>query len=160
MALVIGATMICAGFGLLATISTQTHLVFVGLSVALVGGGLGIVSENLVLIAQTSVPRGKAGSAGALISFFRMTGGVVCVASMGTLLSGHVGAVMHAAGLPAAKGKVPVLASLEPVQRQLVEQAYSSGVALVYCACFLVALAMLAAVILLRSRDLDGVDAR
>lgn len=152
-ALLIGSAMIAVGFALLSRVGTATPLLLVGACVALIGGGLGIVSENLVLIVQTRVPRTRAGAAGALISFFRMAGGVTAVAALGAVIAAHV--VANAPDqAPGVAGRLPSLASLEPAQRAVLEALYSSGVARAYLICALVSSVMLLAVSLLANHTL------
>ena len=153
--LIVGGAMICAGFGLLVSIGTGTSLLFIGLCVALIGGGLGVVAENLVLIVQTVVSRSKAGSAGALVAFCRVTGGVTCVAALGTILSAHVADRLRDSGLAFDPHAVPKLAALPFAERVLVESAYADGIARVYLACFLVALILLVSLCLLPARSID-----
>jgi len=154
--LIMGSAMVTTGFVLLATVDTQTSLVFVGLCVALIGGGLGAVSENLVLVVQTVVAPGEAGAAGALVNFFRMMGGIVCVAALGAMLSAHVIGYTHSHGVTGFDGStVPKIAALVPWQRAVMEGAYASGVAMLYRACVVVALVMLVCVCLLPNRMLE-----
>jgi len=152
-----GAAMVVLGFVLLSTIGTQTPLVFIGLCVALIGGGLGMVAENLTLVVQTSVAAGRVGSAGALVAFFRMIGGVSAVAGLGTLLSYRVVTYTHAHGLALDAGSsLPKLSVLPPASRLILEAAYASGAAWLYLACVPVAAALLACVFLLSNRTLDA----
>lgn len=155
--LVMGATMVSCGFLLLATIGTGTALPFIALCVALIGGGLGMVSENLVLVVQTVVARDRAGSAGAIVNFFRMVGGITCVATLGALLSHRVVGYAQSHGMPLYDGSsVPNLSLLAGPQRSVIEAAYASGVAGLYLACVPVALMMLASVCLLRNGLLEA----
>lgn len=151
-----GATMVCVGFLLLATIDGRTSLPFVGLCVALIGGGLGMVSENLVLVVQTAVSPQRIGAAGALVNFFRMAGGISCVAGMGALLSHRVVAYAREQGLSYDAGSsMPDLSSLSHLTRITVETAYAKGVATIYLACIPVAATLLICIFLLRDRQLD-----
>ena len=94
-----GAMLVMLGFVLLSTVGTQTSLILVGACVALIGGGLGMAAENLVLVVQTSVAPAQAGAAAALVNFSRMIGGVASVAGLGTLLSHRVVSYTDAHGL-------------------------------------------------------------
>jgi len=148
--LVVGAGMLVGGFAALSTIGTGTALPLIGAYVALVGAGLGVTGETLTIVVQNAVARGHAGSAGALVAFFRMLGGIAGVAVLGAVLSGHVASLVAASHLPGLDaGAVPSLAHLAPPLRALVQSAYSSGVALVYMVCVPVAMVTFAALALL-----------
>lgn len=151
-----GASMVLIGFTLLSTIGTTTPLLLIGLCVALIGGGLGMVAENLTLVVQTSVPAERAGSAGAMVAFFRMIGGVSAVAALGTLLSYRVVTYTHAHGLAFdTTSSLPRLAALPDSTRAILEAAYASGVAWLYLACVPVAGVLLGCVCLLGNRVLE-----
>ncbi|MBT0671464.1 MFS transporter [Novosphingobium profundi] len=153
--LVAGALLISGGYAVMALIGSTTSLVQIAAGVAMIGAGLGIVSENLVLVVQTLVARDLAGTAGAAVAFFRTLGGVFCVAFMGVVLSHQVDASVREAGFPPLAGKVPELARLAPALRHAIEQGYVSGSALVYLACTLPTLLILACMLLLPERTLD-----
>jgi MFS family permease len=153
--LIVGALFIVAGFGLLSTLGSATPFIYVGAYVALVGGGLGIVSENLVLVVQNTVKQNRVGSVGALVVFFRMLGGVFSVAILGALLSAHVAAEIGAHGVPGYDPRtVPELAILIEPLRTIVQAAYAHGVAAIYLVCVPPALLVLVSVCLLRERRL------
>lgn len=153
--LIFGASLIVAGFLMLSTLGTTTRLVQVGVYVALLGAGLGIVSENLILVVQNAVARGTAGSAGALVAFFRSLGAVICVAVLGAVLSALVAAEIHAGGGSAYQsGGIPNLATLTEPMRSLVSDAYAHGVAMIYFICVPAALLILGSVSLLHERPL------
>ena len=155
-ALIFGASLVLCGFLLLSTLGTDTPLVWVGLYVAMVGAGLGIVAENLVLVVQNIVGRNAPGSAGALVVFARSLAAVFCVAVLGVLLSSRAGAEIRAGGaLNYAIGSVPSLTTLSPDMRALVQHAYAHGVASIYLACVPAALLVLGCVCLLRDRVLE-----
>jgi len=148
--LIVGAMLILAGFYLLSTIGTQTAFLYVGVYVACVGAGLGIVSENLSLVVQNAVGRRIAGSAGALVVFFRMLGGVFSVAILGTLLSLHVASEVRSLGISGYDAHtLPKIADLTGAMRTIMEAAYAHGAAAVYFACIPAALLILICVLFL-----------
>jgi hypothetical protein len=67
----------------------RTSLVEIGVFMLLVGAGLGMVMQNLVLVVQNTVSRRDIGSGSALIAFFRTLGGAVGVTALGALLAHH-----------------------------------------------------------------------
>jgi EmrB/QacA subfamily drug resistance transporter len=89
--LLTGATILTAGFGCLALIDHQTPLVMVCLPMAMIGIGIGMTSQNFVLLVQNSVSLKDIGAATSTISFFRSLGGTIGVAVLGAVLAGQVG---------------------------------------------------------------------
>lgn len=152
--MIVGGAMICCGFGLLGRVDTETSLIYVGLSVALIGGGLGAVAENIVLIVQTLVPREQIGAGGALIAFFRVTGGVICVATLGAILDATVRARLAGSDIVSAAGALPHLADMIPARRLIFNLAYSGGVARLYQACTAISLVLLACLCILTEKQL------
>ena len=70
-----------AGFAVLGTIDHETPLWFVGAAMFLVGVGVGMTVQNLVLAVQDSVPLKDIGAAGSSVAFFRFLGGTVWLAA-------------------------------------------------------------------------------
>jgi MFS family permease len=153
--LIAGGSMVTLGFAGLGTIGSTTPLAIIGVCVALVGAGLGAVSENLVLVVQTLAPRGAAGSSGALVSFFRMLGGVLCVAVLGAVLSSRVAHEVQARGLAHFDHELPKLATLPATARMILETAYAHGGAAVYWHCVPAGGLILLCAVLLRDRALE-----
>ena len=151
-----GGSMVITAFALLSTIDRATTLPFVGMCVALIGGGLGMVSENLVLMAQTSVTRDRAASAAALVNFFRMVSGITFVQAMGALLTYRVGHITATHGLILRPGSsVPALGQLAPASRAILQNAYADGAATVFLAAIPLLALMLVAIFLLSNRVLE-----
>ena len=155
--LIAGSILACLGFAALSRVSPQTTLAYIGLCVAAIGGGLGMVSENLVLVVQTAVKRSDVGRVLALVNFSRMIGGVAAVAGLGALLSFKVSTF---AELPVVAGNsadaLPRLARLDAAARMVMEAAYASGVASVYLACVPIAVIVVGCVVLLPDRVLEA----
>ncbi|MFD0539487.1 MFS transporter [Actinomadura luteofluorescens] len=85
-----GTVVLTAGFGLLATIDHQTSLVFIGAAMFLVGAGVGMTMQNLVLVVQNSVRLHEIGAASGTVTFFRSLGGTVGVSVLGAVLANQV----------------------------------------------------------------------
>lgn len=155
--LIAGALLACLGFIGLARVGIDTTLVYVGVCVAAIGGGLGIVSENLVLVVQTAVERRDIGRVLALVNFSRMAGGVLAVAGLGALLAYRVSEVSGAAHAVGGKGdSLPRLDQLDAAARRLAQLAYVEGSSGVFLACVPVAIVVVACVILLPARVLEA----
>jgi EmrB/QacA subfamily drug resistance transporter len=113
--IVTGTIALVAGFAALATIDHQTKLVYVGGAMALVGIGIGMTMQNLVLAVQNTVPLRDIGSASSTVTFFRSLGGTIGVSVLGAVLADRVTSdIPHrlaAAGIhvPAGGGKTSTL---------------------------------------------------
>ncbi|MDG4825966.1 MDR family MFS transporter [Asanoa sp. WMMD1127] len=103
--IVVGAIVLVAGFAMLGTIDHATSLVFVGAGMLLVGIGVGMTMQNLVLAVQNTVPLRDIGAASASVAFFRSLGGTIGVSVLGAVLARRVtDQITHdltAAGVPA-----------------------------------------------------------
>lgn len=103
--IVTGAVVLVAGFAMLGTIDHATSLVFVGAGMLLVGIGVGMTMQNLVLAVQNTVPLRDIGAASSSVAFFRSLGGTIGVSVLGAVLARRVtDQITHdlaAAGVPA-----------------------------------------------------------
>ncbi|WP_329100532.1 MFS transporter [Micromonospora sp. NBC_01699] len=101
-----GAIVLVAGFVMLGTIDHQTSLLFVGAAMLLVGVGVGMTMQNLVLAVQNTVPLRDIGAASSTVAFFRSLGGTIGVSVLGAVLARRVtDQITHdlaAAGVPAS----------------------------------------------------------
>jgi EmrB/QacA subfamily drug resistance transporter len=88
--IVTGAILLVAGFAALSTIDHQTKLVYVGAAMALVGIGVGMTMQNLVLAVQNTVALRDIGAASGTITFFRSLGGTIGVSVLGAVLADRV----------------------------------------------------------------------
>ncbi|MBO2463349.1 MDR family MFS transporter [Actinomadura violacea] len=88
--IVAGVIVLTAGFAALATIDQSTSLVFVGAGMFLVGAGVGMAMQNLVLVVQNSVHLNEIGAASGTVTFFRSLGGTIGVSVLGAVLANRV----------------------------------------------------------------------
>jgi EmrB/QacA subfamily drug resistance transporter len=86
-ALVSGPLSVGAGFVVLALLGTGSPLVLIGTASALVGIGIGLTTQNLILVLQNGVASRHLGAATGGAQFFRQLGGTIGVAAMGALLT-------------------------------------------------------------------------
>ncbi|MFY1693212.1 MDR family MFS transporter [Plantactinospora sp. WMMB782] len=104
--IVFGAIVLVAGFLMLGTVDHQTSLVFVGAAMLLVGTGVGMTMQNLVLAVQNAVPLKDIGAASSTVAFFRSLGGTIGVSVLGAVLARRVteqiSQDLTAAGIPAS----------------------------------------------------------
>jgi EmrB/QacA subfamily drug resistance transporter len=88
---IVGSVLMVAGYGLLTTISADTHLWLVMLFMLILGYGVGNCMQPLVLTVQSAVPPQEIGVATASATFFRQMGGTIGVAVFLSVLFGGVG---------------------------------------------------------------------
>ncbi|MFC6154156.1 MDR family MFS transporter [Nocardioides yefusunii] len=139
--LVLGGVVMTAGMALLATIDRETPLAVVGLYMLLLGLGVGLLMQNLVLAVQNVTPFKDMGAASALVAFFRSIGGSAGVAALGAVLAHQVSDAvaegMAKLGLDAAASEgsshsVPNLSELPGPVRLVFENAYGDAVSHVF----------------------------
>ncbi|HEY8534193.1 MAG TPA: MFS transporter [Micromonospora sp.] len=131
--IVAGSFVLVVGFVVLGLIDHATPLLLVSLGMVLVGVGVGMTMQNLVLVVQNSVPLRDVGAASSTIAFFRSLGGTIGISVLGAVLARRVVArIQHdlaAAGVPVsasnqASGSLD-LASLPDFVQEIVRRAYA-----------------------------------
>ncbi|NUP27180.1 MAG: MFS transporter [Nocardia sp.] len=85
-----GAGLLVVGFALLSTIDHATNLWLVGAFIAVVGLGVGMMMQNLVLAVQNTVSVHDIGAASSNVAFFRTFGGAIGVSVLGSVLATRV----------------------------------------------------------------------
>jgi EmrB/QacA subfamily drug resistance transporter len=152
-----GTMLLTLGLALMGTLDETTSLVELAAFMVMVGAGLGMLMQNLVLIVQNAVPHTEIGSGSSLIAFFRSLGGAIGVSVLGALLAHKV-----TTSLPASSGgSVPSIQDLPPAAIRLVEHAYGSGIAEIFMAAAPLGLVALIAVALMPEEPLgtrSGID--
>jgi EmrB/QacA subfamily drug resistance transporter len=88
--LVAGAVFLVIGLVGLGSIDHGTPIWQIGISMALLGLGLGAMSQNLVLAVQNTVDMRDIGAVSATVAFFRTLGGAVGVSVLGAVLATQV----------------------------------------------------------------------
>jgi EmrB/QacA subfamily drug resistance transporter len=158
--LVVGSLTGTVGFALLSTINASTGFLALSVYMALVGIGLGMTMQNLVLSVQNTVPVGQLGAATATVSFFRSLGGAIGVSVLGAVLAsrvkGSVASGLAQLGVPASKLEgggttIPDVHTLPAPLAHVVESAYGHGVAHTFL--LSAPMMLLAAVIILFIRE-------
>jgi EmrB/QacA subfamily drug resistance transporter len=142
--MVSGSVLVIAGLLLLGTLRYDTSLVFVGVFMFILGAGLGMLMQNLVLVVQNSIEVQNLGVATSAVTFFRSIGGTIGVSVLGSILgtavatkiTDGIGALSPANQALAAQalgsGTIPHVSELPGAIRVLVESAYGSGVGTVF----------------------------
>ncbi|MGV9818083.1 MDR family MFS transporter [Nocardia xishanensis] len=87
---VAGGALLVIGFALLSTIDHATNLWLVGFYTVVVGLGVGMMMQNLVLAVQNTVSVHNIGAASSSVAFFRTFGGAIGVSVLGSVLATRV----------------------------------------------------------------------
>ncbi|WP_046506926.1 MFS transporter [Streptomyces odonnellii] len=138
--LVSGGVLVTAGLGLLGTIRVDTPYWHMAVYMALMGLGVGMMMQNLVLCTQNQVDPQDLGAASSVVTFFRSLGGAVGVSALGAVLGNRVthyvkdgladlgpqGAALGHGGT--GGGAIPNLDTLPGPLRGVMEAAYGHGV--------------------------------
>ncbi|MFK8910917.1 MDR family MFS transporter [Streptomyces sp. YS-3] len=141
--LVSGGALVTAGLALLGTMRYDTAYWQLAIYMALMGLGIGMMMQNLVLCTQNQVSAADLGSASSVVTFFRSLGGAVGVSALGAVMANRVthyvkdgladlgpkGAALAQGG---GGGGIPDLDKMPAPLRTVVESAYGHGVADVF----------------------------
>lgn len=141
--MIVGSILLAAGLFLMSTIEYDTNFAIVSVFMAMMGLGIGMVMQNLVLVVQNSVDVSVVGAASSSVAFFRSLGGTIGVSVMGAVLgtkvSGYITDGLTDAGVdPSALGSgesatsIPDLSTVPGPIRTIIESAYGQGVADVF----------------------------
>ena len=170
--LIAGGVLLIAGTYLLSTIHYDTNFALVSLFMFLLGAGVGMTMQNLVLIVQNTADPARMGAASSGVTFFRSLGGTIGVSVMGAVLadtatrlftdraadlqSAIVG--LGAAGAPVAQAlqsdTIPQVSTLPDVVRVIVEDIYAQSIAHAFLIAVPVAIVSLIAIVFLPNRPL------
>ncbi|MDT0269781.1 MDR family MFS transporter [Streptomyces sp. DSM 44915] len=153
--LLAGGVLLTAGCALLGVMRADTPYWQVAVGMAVLGLGIGMTSQNLVLVAQNAVGPRDLGATSSMVAFFRTFGGAIGVAVLGALLANRVSAystsgLAELGASSAGDGGLPDLATLPGPVRSVVEGAYGHGVADIFLAVTPVALGSLLLTLLIR----------
>ena len=122
--------LITTGLALLSTIDHTTPILEICGFLVVLGLGVGMSMQNLVLAVQNTVDLRNIGAASSLVSFLRSLGGTIGVTVLGVVLSGRVSELLG--GSAAAAAGLSDLATLSPLQAEALRAAYGDGIGLVF----------------------------
>jgi MFS family permease len=120
-ALMAGPVVMAAGFAILALLDQDSGLAPAVLGTIVMGLGLGLLMQNLVLVVQNAAPARALGAATGATQFFRQIGGTLGVTVMGAILAAGLPAGMavasggHGAAGAGESGRATLAAAIHPV---------------------------------------------
>lgn len=170
--LILGAVLLVTGLSLLTTLHYDTNFALVSLYMLLMGAGVGMTMQNLVLVVQNTARPEEMGAASAGVTFFRSLGGTVGVSVMGAALAARVlelfdtsrdaltaaiadlGAEGAAVAAQLQSGTLPAVHALPETVRVIVEDVYAQGIAHSFLIAVPFAVVSLAAILFLPNRPL------
>ncbi|WP_432523195.1 MFS transporter [Kineococcus sp. SYSU DK006] len=143
--LLVGGALLTAGLALMGTIEYDTNYWVVAPYMALVGLGVGMMMQNLVLAVQNVSAPQDLGASSSFVAFSRSLGGAIGVSALGAVL-GHrvtthltdniadagIDPAVVAGALGGETTGVPNLAEIPEPIRALVQAAYGSSIAEVF----------------------------
>jgi EmrB/QacA subfamily drug resistance transporter len=159
MYLVGGAAVMTIGMLLLATIDARTSVLVLALYMAVLGIGVGMLMQNLVLAAQNDVPAHELGATTSALTFFRSMGGAIGVSALGAILANRVTSLLNenlgpAADTGSGTAAVPDLATLPDPVLRIVQDVYATATAELFLVGAPVALLAVVAVVFIKEKPL------
>ncbi|MFI5837484.1 MDR family MFS transporter [Micromonospora sp. NPDC051300] len=155
--IVFGSIVLVAGFAVLGTIDHETSLVIVGVAMFVVGVGVGMTMQNLVLAVQNTVALKDIGAASASVAFFRSLGGTIGVSVLGAVLARRVTdritTDLAAAGIPTSGSGGSSTLNLDALPgpvREIVRAAYGDATGHIFLISAAIAVVGVVAALLLR----------
>ncbi|WP_225826745.1 MFS transporter [Streptomyces naphthomycinicus] len=143
--LVSGGVLVTAGLMMLGSLRYDTDYWKMAIWMALLGLGIGMMMQNLVLATQNQVAPSDLGSASSTVTFFRSLGGAVGVSALGAVMSHKITDYVkdgvsalspkYQAALAGGSGStdsIPDMDKLPEPIRTLLESAYGHGIADVF----------------------------
>ncbi|MFG1605957.1 MDR family MFS transporter [Actinoplanes sp. NPDC049265] len=153
--LVVGSIVLVAGFAALSRLDHETPLWYVGGAMALVGIGVGMTMQNLVLAVQNTVALKDIGAASSTVAFFRSMGGTIGVSVLGAVLANRVTdtitSQLPAAASQSGSGTSSLnLAQLPPAIQHIVRAAYGDATGHIFLISAAISVVGVIAVLLLK----------
>ena len=176
--LIAGGILLIAGSALLSTIRFDTNFVLVSVYMFLLGAGVGMTMQNLVLIVQNTTKPTEIGVASSGVTFFRSLGGTIGVSLMGAALASRVvelladrkGDLTQAImGLgekaqywadQLASGSLPQVSTMPESLRIIIEDVYAQGISHAFLIAVPFAVISLLAILFLPNKPLTRMTTR
>ncbi|MFF9126585.1 MDR family MFS transporter [Streptomyces sp. NPDC014889] len=153
--LVIGGVLLIAGLALMGSARADTAYGLLAVHMFLIGCGVGMTMQNLVLAVQNTVPMHQLGAASSVVAFFRTLGGAIGVSVLGAVLASRVGTYM-ADGLaelgvkPSGGGSLPDVRTLPAPIAAVVEDSYGHATGVIFLIAAPIALVALIAILFIK----------
>ena len=147
--LVAGAILTTTGLSLLSTMDHTTSIPLLGVYLGVLGLGVGMSMQNLVLAVQNTVDVTEVGSASSLVAFLRSMGGTIGVTVLGIVLSHRVSSLL---GVPAsgASSGTSDLGQLDGAAAVAVRAAYGDAIGRVFLIAAIGSILTLVAVVFIK----------
>jgi len=157
--LVVGSIVMTAGFVLLSTIDATTGMAPLAAYMVVLGVGVGMLMQNLVLAAQNDVPATDLGAATSTLTFFRTMGGAIGVSALGAVLANRVTSLLADHFGDAATGdggaKVPDLATLPAPVLAVIRDVYGTATSNLFLVAAPIAFLAVLAVVSIKEKPLS-----
>ncbi len=171
--MVAGSFILALGLVMMGQLRYDTSFWYVGASMFVLGAGVGMCMQNLVLVVQNTVSPNELGVSSSAVTFFRTIGGTAGMSAMGAMLSHQVVQFISdgfeklartnpaaMAGADALKGgTIPKIAELPAPIRDVVESAYGHGIGDIFLAASPVAIVAIVAILLIPNIPLSSKSA-
>lgn len=134
---VVGTALTTLGMWLLTHLGTHTEAWRMGLYMFVLGAGMGLVMQVIVLAVQNAVSQWDMGVATSATTFFRSMGGAFGTAVFGAILSNRIAAYLPDGFTAAGEGGTPnpaLIAKLPPEGQALVSDAFVRALHMVFLA--------------------------
>ncbi|GHH34028.1 MDR family MFS transporter [Lentzea cavernae] len=157
--LVSGGVFMIGGMLLLSTITAQTTVFMVSVHMFVLGVGVGLMMQNLVLAAQNDVPAKDLGATTSTLTFFRSLGGAIGVSALGAVLANKVSSLTEEKfgampGGEASGHAVPDLSVLPPEIKAVIADIYATATAEIFLVGVPFAVLALLAVVFIKEKPL------
>ncbi len=170
--MVTGSLLLLAGMLMMGQLRYDTSFWFVGVAMFVLGSGVGLCMQNLVLVVQNTVAPTQMGAASSTVTFFRTLGGTAGMSAMGAMLATQVASYMRegladlagtnpdalAGADSLAGGVIPKIAELPEPLRLVVEAAYGHAIGNIFLAASPVALIAIIAIAFLPNIPLGSMN--
>ncbi|GAB2910948.1 MFS transporter [Rhodococcus aerolatus] len=156
--MVAGGVSLTAGVALMSLARQDTAYVLLAVYMALIGIGVGMLLQNLVLAVQNTVDVTDLGAASSVVVFFRTLGGAIGVSALGAALSDRVTTYTEqglarigvAGGESAGATGIPDFSAIPAPVADIIRDAYGRGTGFVFLLAAPVALLVLLAVLTIK----------
>src|SRR4051812_13019467 len=156
-----GSILVVVGFALLSTIDHETNMVLLGGFLFILGVGIGMTMQNLVLAVQNTVAASDLGAASSAVAFFRSLGGTIGVSVLGAVLASRVGELIQqglaaipgaAAAAAGGSGEVGLanLADAPPPIRELIRVSYGDATGRIFLISACLSIVTIVAILFIR----------